>query len=388
MIKYIGSKRKLISELLQVMEALPKVERVLDLFSGTARVGTALRASGYRVTANDHNRYAHTLAQCYVVADREQFASSASALISELNRLPGNPGYFTRTFCEDARYFQPKNGARIDAIREAIAVMQLPAMLEAITLVSLMEAADRVDSTVGVQMAYLKQWAPRAYNDLELRMPELTAGPSGEALLMDAVECAARGSYDAVYLDPPYNQHKYLNNYHVWESLVRWDKPDVYGVARKRVDCQQYESAFNSRKRIHAALRQIIESVDARYLVVSFNDEGYVTEDEMRELLGARGDVAVLRVDFRRYVGAQIGIYNPSGVKTGTVGKLRNQELIFVVARDAPLPAAIHERAGTTLRRGGAAGAPGLPVPSPIDPLAILPPPDLAAARVSEPSDG
>ena len=382
MIKYIGSKRKLISELLQVMEALPKVERVLDLFSGTARVGTALRASGYRVTANDHNRYAHTLAQCYVVADREQFASSASALISELNKLPGNPGYFTRTFCEDARYFQPKNGARIDAIREAIAGMQLPATLEAIALVSLMEAADRVDSTVGVQMAYLKQWAPRAYNDLELRMPELTAGPSGEALLLDAVECAARGSYDAVYLDPPYNQHKYLNNYHVWESLVRWDKPEVYGIARKRVDCQQYESAFNSRKRIHAALRQIIESVDARYLVVSFNDEGYVTEDEMRELLGGRGDVAVLRVDFRRYVGAQIGIYNPSGIKTGTVGKLRNQELIFVVARDAPLPAAIHERARTTLRLEPEGR--GLP----IDPLPILPPPELAAARAGDPGDG
>jgi adenine-specific DNA-methyltransferase len=373
MIKYIGSKRKLISELLQVMAALPNVERVLDLFSGTARVGTALRATGYRVTANDHNRYAHTLAQCYVVADREQFASSASALISELNKLPGKPGYFTRTFCEDARYFQPKNGARIDAIREAIASMRLPPTLEAIALVSLMEAADRVDSTVGVQMAYLKQWAPRAYNDLELRLPELTAGPSGEALLLDAVECAARGSFDAVYLDPPDNQHKYLNNYHVWESLVRWDKPEVYGVARKRVDCQQYESAFNSRKRIHAALKQIVDQVDARYLVVSYHDEGYVREDERRELLGARGALAVLRVDFRRYVGAQIGIYNPSGVKTGTVGKLRNQELIFVVARDAPLPAAIHERARGTLR----ADADGVHRTAP----PAMPQPDLSIAR-------
>jgi adenine-specific DNA-methyltransferase len=385
MIKYIGSKRKLISELLQVMAALPNVERVLDLFSGTARVGTALRSSGYRVTANDHNRYAHTLAQCYVVAEREEFASSASALISELNRLPGCPGYFTRTFCEDARYFQPKNGARIDAIREAIAGMQLPPMLEAIALVSLMEAADRVDSTVGVQMAYLKQWAPRAYNDLELRLPELTNGPSGEALLMDAVACAARGSFDAVYLDPPYNQHKYLNNYHVWESLVRWDKPEVYGVARKRVDCQQYESAFNSRKRIHAALKQVVDSVDARYLVVSFNDEGYVSEDEMRELLGARGEVAVLRVDCRRYVGAKIGIYNPSGVKTGTVGKLRNQELIFVVARAAPLPAAIHERARGTLRLDADGG--GQLVASAIEPLTMLPAPGLTTARATDPGD-
>ena len=92
-----------------------------------------------------------------------------------LNRLPGVPGYFTRTFCEDARYFQPKNGARIDAMREAIAAQPLEAALESILLVSLMEAADRVDSTVGLQMAYLKQWAPRAHNDLELRLPVLSA---------------------------------------------------------------------------------------------------------------------------------------------------------------------------------------------------------------------
>ena len=350
MIKYIGSKRKLIRELLQVMAALPEVETVLDLFSGTARVGSALRARGYRVTANDHNRYAYTLARCYVAAVRGEHDEAAAALLAELNGLPGNPGYFTRTFCEDARYFQPKNGARIDAIREAIADRQLPATLEAILLVSLMEAADRVDSTVGVQMAYLKQWAPRAYNDLVMRMPELTEGPAGEARMLDALECVGQGSFDAVYIDPPYNQHKYMNNYHVWESLVRWDKPEVYGIANKRVDCQQYDSAFNSRRRIHSALRSVIDSVDARYLVVSFNDEGYVSEGEMRAMLETRGDVAVVRVDFPRYVGAQIGIYNPSGVKTGTVSHLRNQELIFVVACAAQLPAAIQTLAGDVSR--------------------------------------
>lgn len=350
MIKYIGSKRKLISELLQVMAALPEVETVLDLFSGTARVGSALRAHGYRVTANDHNRYAYTLALCYVAAERGEHQEAAAALLAELNGLPGNPGYFTRTFCEDARYFQPKNGARIDAIREAIAARQLPATLEAIVLVSLMEAADRVDSTVGVQMAYLKQWAPRAYNDLELRLPELIVGPAGEARMLDALECVGQGSFDAVYIDPPYNQHKYLNNYHVWESLVRWDKPEVYGIANKRVDCQQYDSAFNSRRRIHAALRSVIDAVDARYLIVSFNDEGYVSEGEMRAMLETRGEVAVVRVDFPRYVGARIGIYNPSGVKTGTVSHLRNQELIFVVACASQLPAAIQTLAGDVSR--------------------------------------
>jgi adenine-specific DNA-methyltransferase len=259
---------------------------------------------------------------------------AAAQHIAEFNRMLGAPGYFTRTYCEEARYFQPKNGARVDAIREAISGLALPAPLEAILLVSLMEAADRVDSTVGLQMAYLKSWAPRAYNDLELRMPELVRGPAGSARMLDAFECVRGLRHDLVYIDPPYNQHKYLNNYHVGESLVRWDKPEVYGIARKRVDCRQYDSPFNSKPRIHGALRELVETIDARYLLVSFNDEGYVSESELLEMLRVRGPVAVRRVDFRRYVGAQIGIYNPAGKKIGKISHLRNQELIFVVACD------------------------------------------------------
>ncbi|HET8940081.1 MAG TPA: DNA adenine methylase [Polyangiales bacterium] len=348
MIKYIGSKRKLMSELMQVMAALPNVANVLDLFSGTARVSSALRGRGYTVTANDHNRYAYTLANCYVAGDHSQHAAEAQGLLAQLNGLPGQPGYFTQTFCEEARFFQPKNGARIDAIREAIATWEVSPELEAILLVSLMEAADRVDSTVGLQMAYLKHWAPRSFNDLELRMPELTRGPVGRALMLDALACARTGSFDVVYLDPPYNQHKYLNNYHVWESLVRWDKPEVYGVARKRVDCRDYDSPFNSRRRIHTALRDLVDTLDTRFLVMSFNDEGYVTEEDMRAILATRGSVAVLRVDSPRYVGAKIGIYNPAGVKTGKVSHLHNQELIFVVACGQELPEAIRERAECT----------------------------------------
>jgi adenine-specific DNA-methyltransferase len=334
MIKYIGSKRLLVDHIAALIGLLPDVRTALDLFSGTARVGRALKQRGYRVTANDHTHYAFKLAQCYVQADRRVWQAPAERLLAELARLPGEPGYFTETFCVASRYFQPKNGARIDAIREAIAAMSLEPELEAIALVSLMEAADRVDSTVGLQMAYLKNWAARAHNDLELRMPELCDG-EGRALQRDAFEAAALGEYDVVYLDPPYNQHKYMNNYHVWESLVRWDKPSVYGVACKRVDCRSYESAFNSKRRIAQALRDVVQALRARYLIVSFNNEGYLSEQDVREVLSVRGPVQVLGVDFKRYVGAKIGIYNPSGVKTGTVSHLRNRELLFLVDCEA-----------------------------------------------------
>jgi adenine-specific DNA-methyltransferase len=333
MIKYLGSKRRLIPAIVGAIAARPGARSVLDLFSGTSRVGLALKSAGYRVVANDHNAYAATLARCYVQADRARVLADAARLVAELNALPGAPGHFTETWCERSRFFQPKNGARVDAIREAIARKGLDPELEAVLLTSLMEAADRVDSTTGLQMAYLKEWAPRAHHDLALRVPEVVEraahGP-GEALLGDALAAADR-EVDVAYLDPPYNQHKYLGNYHIWESLVLWDKPEVYGAACKRVDCRTRTSDFNSRPRFAEAMRAVVERVRARWLIVSFSDEGYVTREAMEALLATRGEVRVVAHDYKRYVGAQIGIYNPAGEKVGRVGHLRNREFLFVV---------------------------------------------------------
>jgi adenine-specific DNA-methyltransferase len=219
------------------------------------------------VHANDHNAYAGTLATCYVAADRDRWQLRAERLIGELDALRGRPGWFTETYCVSARYFKPANGARIDAIRQRIAKLGLEPELEAIALTSLMEAADRVDSTTGVQMAFLKQWAARAENPLRMRVPEILPGP-GAASCLDAREAAVQFEADVAYLDPPYNQHSYLGNYHVWESLVRWDKPEVYGVANKRIDVRERGSRFNRRGEIGQALAELIDTVRARTLIV------------------------------------------------------------------------------------------------------------------------
>lgn len=333
MIKYLGSKRVLLPRILAAIGALPGVRSALDLFSGTARVGHALKRAGYAVTANDHLAYAHALARCYVAADASRVRERAARWIAELARLPGRPGYFTETFCVQARFFQPRNGERIDAIREAIATAGADPELEAIALVALMEAADRVDSTTGVQMAYLKQWASRALGELELRVPEVLPGP-GTAARLDASAAAARFAADVAYLDPPYNQHSYLGNYHVWETLVRWDRPAFYGRACKRLDCRTYRNPFNSKRRIRAALAEVLDALRARWIVVSFNDEGYLGRAELEELLAPHGCIEVVEVNFKRYVGAQIGIYNPRGEKVGRVSHLRNTELLYLVGPD------------------------------------------------------
>lgn len=329
MIKYLGSKRTLIPA---ILEALGPCNSVLDLFSGTSRVGQACKAEGKRVVSVDYASYAHTVATAHVQADRSTWEEEATKLIRDLNALPGNEGWFTETFCQKSRFLQPFNGARVDAIRESIAGRGLHPELEAIALTSLVEAADRVDSTVGLQMAYLKDWAPRSYNPLTLTLPTLYPGKDSLAVCMDAREAAPLYEVEGVYLDPPYNQHSYLGNYHVWESLVRWDKPEVYGKACKRVDVKTRRSPFNSRVWCLEAFKDIVSKAKPiKRLVVSFSDEAFLNRAQVEEVLGQRGEVTTLAIPYKRHVGASIGIHNPQGEAVGKPGKRSNLEYLFVV---------------------------------------------------------
>ena len=332
MIKYLGSKRLLMPHIVESLAPLTGVHRVLDLFSGTARVGQALKARGLHVHANDHNAYAATLAMAYVQADGHRWLPRAARLIAELDRIDGEPGWFTDTYCVRSRFLQPQNGARVDAIRTRIAALALEPELEAIALVSLLEAADRVDSTTGLQMAYLKQWAARSHQPLRLRVPELIPG-DGHATCLDALACARQAEADLAYLDPPYNQHSYLGNYHIWESLVRWDKPETYGVAMKRVDVRERPSAFNRKRSIEGAFREVLEAVSARWLLVSFNDEGHLGLDLVRTMLEAHGSLDELAIEHPRYIGHRIGVFNLRGERVGTPSKPRNHEHLFLVDR-------------------------------------------------------
>ena len=144
---------------------------------------------------------------------------------------------------------------------------------------------------------------------------------------------ASLGSFDLAYLDPPYNQHRYFTNYHVWETLVAWDAPVHYGVACKRIDARDpaTRTPFNSRRAMPDALASVIGQLDAELVVVSYNDEAWLTLDELTAMCGEGGrHVEVLAFDSKRYVGAQIGIHNPKGERVGRVSHLRNTELLAV----------------------------------------------------------
>jgi adenine-specific DNA-methyltransferase len=330
-IKYLGSKRTLVPRIEQIVRGLP-VSSAADLFAGTTRVAQALRRLGLHVVSNDLASYSEAFGSAYIERTEQ---GRVPELLEGLRAAASVRGYVTETFCEAARYFRPENGMRIDGMRAALDDLELDPVERGTLLTALVEAADRVDSTVGLQMAYLKDWAPRAWQPLDLREPALCPGPPGEATRLDANELAhGLDGVDLAYLDPPYNQHSYFSNYHVWETIVRGDAPEHYGTACKRLDCRTTKSRYNSKREAWVALGELIATLPTPWLVVSFSDEGFHDPLDLRDLLAEHGYVGFAEIDAKRYVGATIGIHNPRGEKVGTVGRLRNRELLFVVGPD------------------------------------------------------
>lgn len=360
MIKYLGSKRVLVPVLGAIAEAAG-ARTALDLFCGTTRVAQEFKRRGIEVTAVDAASYAAVLARCYIETDATSVdLAELDDILAELTTLPGKRGYFTEVFCEKARFFQPKNGMRVDAIRDHLEERYREHPLFPILLTSLMLAADRVDSTVGLQMAFLKDWAPRSHREMELRPPRLLAG-AGRAVQGDALAVVSElGHFDLAYLDPPYNQHRYFTNYHIWETLVRWDAPDHYGVACKRADARDAStrSAFNSRTVMPQALQRVIKDVSAKTLVVSYNNESWVTAETIAGWIREAGHEYVASLDFdcKRHVGAQIGIFSPAGLKVGAVTHTRNTEHVLIGGSRDVVDAAVEAARATPLRSRRAQG--------------------------------
>ena len=322
--------------MLEQLAVASEARTALDLFTGTTRVAQCFKRLGLFVTAVDTASYSLAFSKTWIELDGTGRQSQLEEAIEDLNKTPPKAGYFTQEFCVNARYFQPANGEFIDAVRDRIETEYKTSWMYYPLLTAFILAADRVDSTTGIQMAFLKSWASRSFNQVQLRDPKLIEG-QGISLQEDAMEVAKNlPGVDLAYLDPPYNQHRYFTNYHIWETLVRWDAPESYGIARKRVDSREdsTKSPFNSRREMPQSLERLVKDVNAETLVLSYNNESWLSRDELIDICKVKGAVELIEFDFRRYIGSQIGIYNKAGELVGKPGVKRNRE-IMVIAGEA-----------------------------------------------------
>lgn len=339
-VKMIGSKKKLSKQIEDYISTkIGKNLRVIDAMAGAGNVSIALKKAGHTVLANDIRPFTLPILSTYIAIDNDtDDHSELHRWIDTLNKLPGQEGYVTRMFAEEARYFQRHNAMRIDGIRGAIGGVTDPDLYNYL-LASLILAADRVESTTGVWMAYLKEPSPRSYKEMTLLPPEMIPG-KGYASCMDVFELMESKSlamiegFDVTYVDSPYDGHSYAGNYHVLDTIALNDEPEAYGIARKRVDVRTNQSVFNSKKTHREALKRLFQMAPTEHVVVSYSNESIATPDEVEAMLAELGRVDVEEFRHDRYIGARIGQHNRKGERIGEATHVHNTEFLFHLKKE------------------------------------------------------
>ncbi len=370
LIAYIGNKRALLPFLHGVFSRLPvdpQASTFLDPFAGSGSVSRLARASGFAVRANDWEPYSHIINSCHLCLAPSDLASlfldrgGILEVLEELNRLPPPTparGYISRHYAPrdteradwrtERLFYTRENALAIDAIRDRIEelcpgspVDRRAFLAKASLLAPLLHEAATHTNTSGVFKACHKGFGghgrdalSRILGPIRLRAPVLVESRAeAEVSCQDAASFLASRPAEVCYLDPPYATHQYGSNYFMLNSIARWDKPpvsDERGLdgrlrhkAGIRADWTATRSAFCYRQSAAAAMREILQAADCRWLVVSYSTEGLIGLEELCDMLAETGELSVQSQRYAKYPGGKQGLHRTT----------RNLELALVVHR-------------------------------------------------------
>ena len=345
-IRYLGSKSKILPLITQVINDLDKDDmRVIDVFTGTTRVAQALKQEGYEVITSDLSWASEVYSEAFICNNGE--VSYLQDYIDQLNLVPPKADWLTNHYCDVAaqadssvniKVWTPKNGAKADAIREKIENMEIEPWEKSYLIACLIFALDKLDNTVGLQQAYLKGWkSDRVHKDLVLSPLPGIEGLEGEHICGDALKVVYPDA-SVAYLDPPYTAADYSTYYHIWDSIARWDKPQVSLKTNRRIDRvkqktnehwdKSMKSPWYSKKTALDATRQLIDRLPVRYCVFSYSDEGLIEYDEMEALCKEYADYKFHQQEHDRHVMSRIGA---GGDQAENAKKKKNIEYVIVI---------------------------------------------------------
>ena len=327
-IKYAGSKLKILPSIFELIHGL-ELDRVLDGFSGSTRVSQAFAQRGFQTISNDISIWSETFSKAYLLNQKDP--KSYQELIDHLNSINGYEGWFSEyyggtTKNRDKRPFQLKNTRKLDAIRDEIDRLNLQEVEKAVVLSSLILALDRVDSTLGHYAAYLAEWSPRSYNDLNLEVPNLFKNIRDNIVSRgDVFEIIKNQTFDLAYFDPPYGSNnekmppsrvRYNSYYHIWTSVILNDKPLVFGKANRREDSrdgistsifEEYRKDDNGQFIAMQAIRRLISETNSSYILLSYSSGGRATKNELLNILNSEGKLLkVMELDYKKNVMSQM----------------------------------------------------------------------------------
>jgi adenine-specific DNA-methyltransferase len=331
-VRYIGSKTSLIPRIESLLDKhLDGTERTFtDLFGGSNAVGQHFKRR-FQVTSNDLMYFSYVIARATIqqssvprfkklqklgIVDPFQYLESAE--------LPNDfHGYVTENFSpagEAGRmYFQQRNAERIDFVRETIDQWKDRGLLTEdeffYLLDSLIEGIPFISNITGTYGAYLKYWDKRTYKPLHLIPSEVTDNHRDNAAFHgDSLDLIHSLSGDIVYIDTPYNSRQYAPNYHVLETIAKWDKPELHGVTGQR-PYQDEKSTFSMKSKAKQAMMALFSNLDFRHIIVSYSTAGILSETDLLDILKANaisGNVEVVRIPYKKYksriVNPEVGV--------------------------------------------------------------------------------
>lgn len=306
---YIGSKYSLIDFLKETIMSVTGFEngngRVFgDLFAGTGIVGATFRSLGFNVISNDIQYYSYVLNKHYI----ENSSPLDTSLLCRLNALEGIEGFIYKNYCMGSgcgrNYFTDENGKKCDAIRVELEELFTSGKIDSGTyyyyLASLVNSIDKYANTASVYGAFLKHVKNSAKKEFVLELLPVTDGPKGSVFNEDINSLAKRVSGDILYLDPPYNARQYCANYHVLETIAKYDSPVLSGMTGLR-DSSQQKSLFCSKRTVENAFSSLMENADFKYIFLSYNNEGLMSLDTIRKIMEQYGKYSFYTKQYRRF---------------------------------------------------------------------------------------
>ena len=320
---YIGSKNKLSSFIQTVVHQVcgeDLSQKVLcDLFAGTGIVGRAFKGKVRQVIANDIEYYSYVLNQNYI-GNCEPIASEE--FITRLNALQGISGFISKEYGQGGSagrlYFSEQNAQKIDAIRQQIEAWSetetISTALYYFLLASLIESADKVANTAAVYGAYLKHIKKSAAKELALQPAVFEVTPNTHKVYQqDSNSLIKEIEGDILYLDPPYNARQYGANYHLLNTIAKYDTFAPQGKTGLR---SYNKSAYSSKNEVANAFEELIKNAQFRYVFLSYNNEGLMSPEHLKKIMSRYGKYDLATTNYQRFKADKTNSRNHKATRT------------------------------------------------------------------------
>lgn len=337
LITYIGNKRSLIKhievEVQRIQNEIGSSKTInADLFSGSGVVARMLKEYSSKLIVNDMERYSEVINKCYLTNMNEFDKDGYGYHKKKIDFLIDNSIYKTDGIIANSYapkddsdikegercFYTRENALIIDTIRNEIE--DIPASMQKYFLAPLLYEASVKTNTSGVFKGFYKdsetgigkfggrkeQALNRIKGRIELQEPLLSHHSCEVEILRSDIHKAVKQvkNIHITYLDPPYNQHPYGSNYFMLNTITDNKLPEetskVSGIPK-----DWNRSVFNVKAKALQALENVIKHLDSKYIVISYNSEGFIEYDEMINMLEAHGLVRVTGIDYNAFRGSR-----------------------------------------------------------------------------------